>query len=66
MPGAGWGVAIQSCVLLAAGNLLYVLRARTEERHLMQDPAYRDYAAYIAEHGLVARLRRMFAAPVSA
>lgn len=60
--GAGWAVAVQSCLLLAAGNLIYVLRARTEERHLMQDPAYRDYADYIAEHGLVARLTRAFRA----
>lgn len=57
---AGWLIAIQSCLLLAAGNLVYVFRARTEERHLMQDPAYRDYAAYIAQHGLVARLRAAF------
>jgi protein-S-isoprenylcysteine O-methyltransferase Ste14 len=56
--GGGSLVAIQSCVLLAAGNLIYVLRARTEEHHLMQDPVYRDYAAFIAEYGLVARLRR--------
>ena len=47
--GAGWMVTIQSCLLLLGTNLIYVLRARTEERHLMQDPAYRDYAAYIAD-----------------
>lgn len=57
--GAGWAVALQSCLLLAAGNLIYVLRARTEERHLLRDPAYRDYSAYIAQHGVFARLRRL-------
>jgi protein-S-isoprenylcysteine O-methyltransferase Ste14 len=60
VPGAGWAVAAQSCLLIVAGNLLYVFRARTEERHLMQDPAYRDYAAWIAQHGLIARISRAY------
>ncbi len=54
--GAGWSVALQSCVLMLGVNLVYFLRARTEERHLMQDPTYREYAAYMARHGLVAVL----------
>jgi protein-S-isoprenylcysteine O-methyltransferase Ste14 len=56
--GAGWVVAVQSCALLVCVNLIYFLRAKTEERHLRADPAYRDYEAFIAEHGLVAVLRR--------
>lgn len=56
--GAGWMQAVQSCVLLAGVNLIYFLRARTEERHLSQDPAYRDYCDFIARDGLLARLRR--------
>ncbi len=46
--------------MMAAVNLIYYLRAKTEERHLRADPAYREYEAYIAEHGLWAwaRLRR--------
>jgi protein-S-isoprenylcysteine O-methyltransferase Ste14 len=52
--GAGWLQAVQSCLLLGGINLLYFLRARTEERHLSRDPVYRDYAAFIAEHGLFA------------
>jgi protein-S-isoprenylcysteine O-methyltransferase Ste14 len=56
--GAGWVVAVQSCALLVCVNLVYFLRAKTEERHLRADPAYRDYEAFIAEHGLVAVLRR--------
>ena len=44
--------------LLAGANLIYLLRARTEERHLSQDPVYRDYAAFIDQHGLIAVLRR--------
>jgi protein-S-isoprenylcysteine O-methyltransferase Ste14 len=54
--GAGWLVALQSCLMLGAVNLIYYLRARTEERHLAADPVYRDYQAYIARHGLFARL----------
>lgn len=53
------GMAVRSCVLLACVNVLYLLRARTEERHLAADPAYRAYQAFIAEHGLAAVLRRM-------
>jgi protein-S-isoprenylcysteine O-methyltransferase Ste14 len=54
--GGGWLVAIQSCLMLGAVNLIYYLRAKTEERHLAADPVYRDYQDYIARHGLFARL----------
>jgi isoprenylcysteine carboxyl methyltransferase (ICMT) family protein len=54
--GAGWWVALQSCLMLGAANLVYYLRARTEERHLAADPVYRDYQNYIATQGLFARL----------
>ncbi|WP_162913940.1 methyltransferase family protein [Taklimakanibacter lacteus] len=57
--GAGWPIALQSCLMLGAANMIYYLRARTEERHLSADPAYRKYKAYMAEHDLFARLRRM-------
>ena len=55
--GAGWMQAVQSCVLLGGVNLIYFLRAKTEERHMGRDPVYRDYARYIAREGLLARLR---------
>jgi len=54
--GAGWQQAVQSCLLLGGVNLIYFLRARTEERHLGRDPAYRDYAQMIARTGLIARI----------
>jgi steroid 5-alpha reductase family enzyme len=57
--GAGWLQAVQSCLLLGGVNLIYYLRARTEERHMGRDPVYRDYAAFIARDGLFARLRRI-------
>ncbi|GAB2177403.1 isoprenylcysteine carboxylmethyltransferase family protein [Dongia sp. agr-C8] len=54
--GAGWATALQSCLMLGAANLIYYLRAKTEERHLAADPVYREYQAYIASNGLLARL----------
>jgi protein-S-isoprenylcysteine O-methyltransferase Ste14 len=44
-------VTIRSSVLLACLNLIYFLRAKTEERHLSLDPAYVQYARWIDEHG---------------
>jgi hypothetical protein len=53
----GWETAVKQVVMLLVVNGIYALRAFTEERHLGRDPAYREYQAYIREHGLVARLR---------
>jgi protein-S-isoprenylcysteine O-methyltransferase Ste14 len=53
---AGWMIAAQSCIMLGAVNLIYYLRAKTEERHLAADPVYRDYQRYIAKSGLFARI----------
>jgi protein-S-isoprenylcysteine O-methyltransferase Ste14 len=47
--------ALRNCLLLGVVNAIYVARARTEERHLMSDPRYRAYAAWIAEHGVLQR-----------
>jgi protein-S-isoprenylcysteine O-methyltransferase Ste14 len=52
----GWQFAIKGCLLLGLVNMIYFLRARTEERHLMEDPVYVAYADWIREHGLIARL----------
>ncbi|CAE6742799.1 isoprenylcysteine carboxylmethyltransferase family protein [Paraburkholderia haematera] len=56
----GWRVALTHCVALASVNLVYFLRAKTEERHLMNDPDYRAYAEWIARNGLFARIARAF------
>ncbi|MEP6565536.1 MAG: isoprenylcysteine carboxylmethyltransferase family protein [Mesorhizobium sp.] len=56
--GAGWTTALQSCLMLGAANLVYYLRAKTEERHLAADAVYRDYQTYIAEHGLLTRISK--------
>ncbi|WP_323122350.1 isoprenylcysteine carboxylmethyltransferase family protein [Burkholderia alba] len=54
----GWQIAIAHTAALIAVNLLYFMRAKTEERHLMRDPDYRAYAEWIARHGLFAKLGR--------
>jgi len=54
----GWDVALKSCVMLLLVNTVYYLRARTEEKHLSEDPVYVAYAMWINEHGLFSRLTR--------
>jgi protein-S-isoprenylcysteine O-methyltransferase Ste14 len=50
----GWHFAIMHTAALATLNCIYFMRAKTEERHLMRDPDYRAYAAWIERHGLFA------------
>jgi protein-S-isoprenylcysteine O-methyltransferase Ste14 len=49
---------IRNTALMAAMSGVYYWRARTEERHLMADPAYRDYAAWMERNGVITRLLR--------
>lgn len=65
IPVLGAKTAILSCMSLLFVNFLYFVRAKTEERHLSQDEAYRVYAAWIAEHGLLARAARKIGVPLS-
>lgn len=44
--------------MLATVSLIYVMRARAEERMLSRDPAYRDYVDSVAAHGLLAMAKR--------
>jgi protein-S-isoprenylcysteine O-methyltransferase Ste14 len=61
---------VRNSAILAIVSGVYYWRARTEERHLSADPAYRDYAAWIEQHGPFARamrwLRSKPAEPVAA
>lgn len=50
--------AVRNCALLALVNVVYFMRAKTEEKHLMADPDYRQYSAWIAENGLIPRVLR--------
>ncbi len=54
----GWADALRDCLLLLGLNLVYFIRARTEERHLSQDPVYVQYALAINERGLFSGLGR--------
>jgi hypothetical protein len=44
--------ALRRCLLLLALNGIYVLRAKTEEKHLSADPDYLAYAAWMEEHDI--------------
>jgi protein-S-isoprenylcysteine O-methyltransferase Ste14 len=55
---AGFDQAIRHCLLLVGVNVIYFLRARTEERHLSRDPVYIAYALWIEEHGLLRAIGR--------
>jgi protein-S-isoprenylcysteine O-methyltransferase Ste14 len=50
--------ALRNTFLLAGVSGVYYWRARTEERHLSADPAYRDYARWMARSGPIPRLLR--------
>lgn len=58
---------IRNTAVLAMVSGVYYWRARTEERHLGEDPAYRDYAAWMERNGplprLIARLTPRWARP---
>lgn len=52
--------ALRNCLLLGLLNLVYFLRARTEENHLsLRDPDYVQYALWMNEHGLLAGLGKL-------
>ena len=52
IPSQGAAEALRYCVMLVGVNVLYDLRARTEERHLSRDPAYAAYALAMNERSL--------------
>jgi hypothetical protein len=45
--------------MLGCLNGVYYFRAKTEESHLMADPAYRIYARWISRNGLWATLSKI-------
>jgi protein-S-isoprenylcysteine O-methyltransferase Ste14 len=47
--------AIRNTVMLGLVSAIYYWRARTEEKHLMPDPAYAEYAAWMDRNALVPR-----------
>ncbi len=53
--------AIRNTVMLAAVSAIYYWRAKTEEKHLMADPIYRDYAQWMDENAFIPRTINKFA-----
>lgn len=54
---------IRNCFFLCVVNAIYYWRARTEEEHLLaEDPKYREYHAWMEQHGIItaplSRLKR--------
>jgi protein-S-isoprenylcysteine O-methyltransferase Ste14 len=52
--------AVRNSILLGGVNMIYFLRAKTEERHLSRDPTYVEYALWMNEHGLLSFIGRWF------
>ncbi len=58
--GGHWYESIRNCGVLAILNLVYYLRARTEENHLSRrDSNYVAYALWMNQHGILAWLGRL-------
>jgi Isoprenylcysteine carboxyl methyltransferase (ICMT) family len=55
-----WTDGIRHCLTLGCINMIYFLRAKTEERHLSRDPDYVAYALWMNDHGALAFLGRWF------
>jgi protein-S-isoprenylcysteine O-methyltransferase Ste14 len=51
-----WADGLRNTVLMAAVSGVYYWRARTEELHLGEDPAYLEYSGWMARNGLVPRM----------
>lgn len=49
--------ALKCCAMLLLVNALYALRAYTEERHLAEDPQYRQYRQWMRQTSLRDRIR---------
>jgi hypothetical protein len=52
MASGGPGEALRHCLLLLGLNLIYVMRAKTEEWHLSRDPDYVAYAVWVQAYGM--------------
>ena len=56
--GGHWSDALGRTLRLLGVNLIYYVRARTEERHLSHDPLYVRYAMWMESKGLMAWVPR--------
>jgi protein-S-isoprenylcysteine O-methyltransferase Ste14 len=51
---------IRNCAILAMVSGIYFWRAKTEEWHLSVNAEYQDYVAWMEDHGIFAKLKRLF------
>lgn len=58
-----WYDCVRACIALGGLNAVYFIRAKTEERHLLDDPAYAKYCRWIDRYGIVAQLRSIIGIP---
>ncbi len=56
----GFDVALKHSLLLLFLNIIYYIRAKTEERHLSLDPVYVQYATSMNELGIFKKLYKIF------
>jgi len=59
VPSTSVSDAIKTTIFMALFSFVFYLRAKTEERHLRQDPVYIAYENWITEHGIIAKLKRI-------
>lgn len=52
IPHLGWESALKCSILLLGVNMIYYIRARTEENHLSNYPEYVEYAEYMNEKSI--------------
>lgn len=55
----GMDEAVRHCFLLLGLNMVYVLRAKTEEWHLSRDADYVAYAQWVDRHGMLRWLNHL-------
>ena len=56
----GWEEAVRLSLLLCGVNIVYTLRAFTEEKLLSQDPTYVEYGLWMDKHGLLRWIGAVF------
>jgi len=59
VPSGNSAQLVRCCTLLGLLNVVYYLRAKTEERHLALDPVYEQYTQWIERHGALRCLNRI-------
>jgi protein-S-isoprenylcysteine O-methyltransferase Ste14 len=61
LAGGGMADSVRLSLLLVGVNVIYYLRAKTEESHLMIDPIYSKYIEFMRENDIFALIRRSLA-----